>query len=188
MKSLKIMRLTQQNLKYVSEKLETNWNGDFDGSMIDMCIDKAFPKWVRIGVEEKKKEVLYFNKELFTDFLLSNPKYKDLAQKAYTEYKNSDGYDEYEYYLDHMESIIDDYHLSSCTKYISAYDFILDVLLPKKTKKVYCSCCDSAYATVVDGGQNSLYICTMCRENEPKRFQNIDNTIDIKNAIDYGND
>jgi len=134
MKSLNIMWLTQKNLEYISEKLETKWNGDFDGSVINMCIDKAFPEWVRIGVEKEKKEVLYFNKKLFTDFLLSNPKYKDLAQKAYAEYKNSDGCDEY--YMDYMESIVDEYYFSSCTKYINAYDFILDVLLPKKQKSL----------------------------------------------------
>jgi len=132
MKNLRIMWLTRKNLEYVSEKLGTNWNGDLDGSMIDMCIDKAFSKWVRIGVDDKKEEVLYFNKQLFTNFLNSKQEYKKLAKKAFCEWKNSDGYDEFEYYEDFLESIIDKYHKASYIKYINACDFILDTLLPDK--------------------------------------------------------
>jgi len=54
-------------------------------------------------------------------------------------------------------------------------------------KIVCCDCCQSAYVNVFNRDQKSFYICTMCRENEPERFHNIENTRDVDRAIEYAN-
>lgn len=60
-------------------------------------------------------------------------------------------------------------------------------MLSKEYKTVYCDCCQSAYVVVFNRGQKSHYVCTMCRENEPERWENIENTRDVERAIEYAN-
>ena len=54
-------------------------------------------------------------------------------------------------------------------------------------KTVYCDCCQSAYVAVFNRNQESYYICTMCRENEPERFKDVENTRDVDRAIEFAN-
>ena len=54
-------------------------------------------------------------------------------------------------------------------------------------KTVYCDCCQSAHVAVFNRNQESYYVCTACRENEPERFKDVENTRDVDKAVDFAN-
>lgn len=56
----------------------------------------------------------------------------------------------------------------------------------KKIKREYCDCCDSAWIEVLDEGQETYYVCNMCRDNDSNRFTK-SNSKDCDIPFDIGN-
>lgn len=56
----------------------------------------------------------------------------------------------------------------------------------KKIKREYCDCCDSAWIEILDEGQETYYVCSMCRDNDSNRFTK-SNSKDCDIPFDVGN-
>lgn len=120
-----VHKLSKENLLYVSK---TKWNGDFDGSMLQMTVDKYLPRFVRIGV--KNEEVYFFNKKAFLNHLEGQSLLA--VEKAEKEWQDDDCRDcEYEAFFEACEPLIDSFEkVEGLTLYINAFDFIREVAVP----------------------------------------------------------
>lgn len=120
-----IVKLSKEDLLYVSK---STWNGDFDGSMLQMKVDKYLPRFVRIGV--KDEEVYFFNKKAFLNHLESRSLLA--VEEAEKEWNDDDCRDcEYEAFAEACEPLIDSFEKTEgLILYINAFDFIREVAVP----------------------------------------------------------
>lgn len=125
----KIIKLTKSDLHYISKKAGNNWDGDFDGSSLQMSVDESLQNYVRIGV--KDEEVLFFHKNSFVKHLKASKTYKQQVCLAETEWADDDGLSEFELFSEFLDFILTDFSAEAFyyTTYINAYDFIRDTLL-----------------------------------------------------------
>ena len=104
------------------------WNGDFDGSMLQMTVDENLPRFVRIGIKDEK--VFFFEKKAFLNHLEN----QDLSnvEKAEKEWQASKDYsDEYDYFIAACEPLISSFKkIDGITLYINSIDFLRDIAVP----------------------------------------------------------
>lgn len=129
---MKIAKLTKKNLHYLANKIGNTWNGDFDGSYLEMSIDSAIPKYVRIGINQEKEEVYFFNKQAFLNHLDGFDLSEVIeAEKEWQLFSRRDGEDEYEHFFDSCMPLIESFEkLDNITLYMSSIDFIRDIAIP----------------------------------------------------------
>jgi len=121
----KIIKLNTKDIKYISEKQNTNWNGDLDGSILQMCIDGAIKGFVRIGLDESNN-VIFFKESDFNSYLDNlSLKLKSSLVKAEIEWFNDDGLSEFEIFEENLYEVINDFYKVK-TLYINSFDYIRD--------------------------------------------------------------
>jgi len=123
--SKSVISLNKSDLLYISNN---KWNGDFDGSMLQMTVDENLPRFVRIGIKDEK--VFYFEKKAFLDHLENQDLSK--VEKVEKEWQTSKDYsDEFDYFVEACEPLISSFKkIDGITLYINSFDFLRDIAVP----------------------------------------------------------